>query len=187
MALAAVLLLAGLGGAAALHVWPPAAQADAPAAAAASPTIKGISFEGQRLPEAELRETLRTKIGDALDAAQLERDRAAMQALLAGQGYLAARVAPAELTIRPGGDAYVNFAVDPGLLFHVRRVEVTGAGRDANVVTVSAGDEALAGRFERARQALADALARRGKPARVDLTVETDTAAAVVDVKLATK
>lgn len=60
-------------------------------------------------------------------------------------------------------------------------------GQDAAVVTLVAGDQARRDRIEQARVALADALARRGKPATVELSVRTDLAAAAVDVTLTTR
>ena len=52
------------------------------------------------------------------------------------------------------------------------------------MVTLSAGDDAIASRLEHARRLLADHLARRGKPHEVTLSVNTDVAAAAVDVEL---
>ena len=81
----------------------------------------------------------------------------------------------------------MTFAVDQGPMFHLRKIEITGAGKDATVVTLAAGDDALRSRIERARTELADALARRGRPAAVELSIHTDVAAAAVDVVLATR
>ena len=72
-------------------------------------------------------------------------------------------------------------------MFHLRNIEVTGAGKDTTVVTLVTGDDALRSRIERARVELADALARRGRPAGVELSIHTDVAAAAVDVVLATR
>jgi hypothetical protein len=149
--------------------------------------VRSISFDGQELSAARLREVLETHPGDRLDTARLARDRVAMERSLADLGYLAARIEPAIVTFDAAGAAYVTFEVDQGPLFHLRRVEVTGPGKDAVVVTLMAGDEAVRVRIERARQALADGLARRGKPAPVELSIHTDVAAAAVDVVLATR
>jgi outer membrane protein assembly factor BamA len=110
-----------------------------------------------------------------------------MERALADLGYLGARVAPAVVTFDAAGAAYVTFAVDQGPMFHLRNIEVSGAGKDATVVTLAPGDDALRSRIERARGELADALARRGRPARVELSIHTDVAAAAVDVVLATR
>jgi outer membrane protein assembly factor BamA len=110
-----------------------------------------------------------------------------MERALADLGYLAARVDPAVVTFDAAGAAYVTFEIEQGPLFYVRSVEVTGPGKDAAVVTLSPGDDAMRARIDRARQALTDGLARRGKPADVELSVRTDLAAAAVDVVLATR
>jgi outer membrane protein assembly factor BamA len=149
--------------------------------------VRSVAFDGKRLQLARLREVIATRPGEQLDAARLETDRQAMERMLADLGYLAARVEPAEVTLDAAGAAYVSFAVDQGPMFHLRNIEVSGAGKDATVVTLAPGDDAIRGRIERARQALADVLARRGRPAAVELSVHTDVAAAVVDVVLATR
>ena len=149
--------------------------------------VRSVSFDGHKLPASRLRAVLETHPGDQLDAQRLVRDRDAMERALADLGYLAARVAPAVVTFDTAGAAYVTFEIDQGLMFHLRNVTVTGAGRDTAVVTLTAGDDAIRGRIERARQGLADGLARRGRPASVELSVHTDLAAAAVDVVLATR
>ena len=55
------------------------------------------------------------------------------------------------------------------------------------MVTLAAGDDAIRGRIERARQGLVEGLVRRGRPAQVELSVHTDLAAAAVDVSFATR
>jgi hypothetical protein len=149
--------------------------------------VRSVSLDGRRLPSARLRALLETHAGAQLDAARLERDRDAMARELASMGYLAARVEPAVVTFDAVGAAYVTFDIDQGKLFHLRSVMVTGPGKDLMVVTLSAGDDAVKARIDSARQALADGLARRGKPATVELSVRTDLAAAAVDVVLATR
>ncbi len=149
--------------------------------------VRSIGFDGTGLPLARLREAVTTHTGDQLDPAQLDRDREALAHALAAMGYLAARVAPPAVTFDPTGAAYVMFDVETGAQFHLRSVEVTGPGKDAAVVTLSPGDLAVQGRIEQARQSLADGLARRGKPAGVELSVHTDLGAAAVDVTLATR
>ena len=149
--------------------------------------VRSIALEGYKLPKARLREVLATHTGDLLDRARLERDRDAMERELADTGYLAARVSPAVVTFDAHGAAYISFEIDTGKLFHLRNVEVTGAGKDAAVVTITTGDDAVRDRIEHAREVLAEGLARRGKTASVELSVRTDIAAAAVDVVLATK
>lgn len=148
--------------------------------------VRSISLDGHNLLQAQLRAVLETRPGSQLDTPRLERDRLAMERALADLGYLAARVAPAIVSFDDAGAAYVTFEVDQGRMFHLRRIEVTGPGKDAAVVTLSPGDDAIHGRLERARAALADNLAHRGRPDRVELSVRTDLAAAALDVKLAT-
>jgi len=149
--------------------------------------VRSISFDGHQLAAARLRAVLETRPGAQLDTDRLGRDRQAMEDALAELGYLAARVEPATVTFDAAGAAYVTFEIDQGPLFHLRRVELTGPGKDAVVVTITAGDDAVRARIERARQALTEVLARRGKPAQVELSVHTDLAAAAVDVVLATR
>ncbi|HEU4730497.1 MAG TPA: POTRA domain-containing protein [Kofleriaceae bacterium] len=149
--------------------------------------VRSIALDGRHLPQARLRDVLETRPGEQLDSARLERDRGAMERALADLGYLAARVDPAVITFDAAGAAYVTFEIDQGKLFHLRSVEITGPGKDAAIVTLVPGDDAIRARIERARQALADGLARRGKPTAVELSVHTDLAAAAVDVTLATR
>lgn len=149
--------------------------------------VRSVALDGRRVLSSQLREVIGTRPGALLDADQLPRDRDAMERALADLGYLAARVEPARVTFDAAGAAYVTFAVDQGPMFHLRNVAVTGAGKDATVVTLAAGDDALRSRIERARGELADALGRRGRPAQVELSIHTDVAAAAVDVVLATR
>ena len=149
--------------------------------------VRSVAFDGKRVMAAQLRQVIATRPGTQLDAGRLRDDRAAMERALADLGYLAARVEPARIAFDAAGAAYVTFAVDQGSMFHLRNVEVTGAGKGATVVTLAAGDDALRSRIERARGELADALARRGRPAGVELSIRTDVAAAAVDVVLATR
>jgi len=149
--------------------------------------VRSISLDGHNLMSARLRAVLETHAGAQLDTPRLERDRAAMEHALADLGYLAARVEPAQVTFDAAGAAYIIFEIDQGRMFHLRKVEVTGPGADSVIVTISSGDDAIRGRIDGARQALAEGLARRGKPATVELSVRTDLAAAAVDVVLATR
>jgi outer membrane protein assembly factor BamA len=149
--------------------------------------VRSISLVGNRVPQSQLRELLETRAGDPLDAARLARDRETMERALADLGYLAARVEPASVVLDAAGAAYVTYEIDQGKLFQLRTIEVTGAGKDAAVVTLVAGDEARRDRIEQARVALADALARHSKAATVELSVHTDLAAAAVDVTLTTR
>ncbi len=149
--------------------------------------VRSVALDGRRVLSARLREVIGTRPGAQLDADRLRSDRDAMERALADLGYLAARVEPAKVTFDAAGAAYVTFAVDQGPMFHLRNIAVTGAGKDATVVTLAAGDDALRSRIERARTELAGALARRGRPAAVELSIHTDVAAAAVDVVLATR
>lgn len=163
-----------------------AASAVAPAASRAQ-EVRSVSLDGHRVPAARLRAVISTRPGAQLHSEQLERDREAMERELAAQGYLAARVEPAIVTFDGAGAAYVTFEVDQGALFHLRSVTVTGPGKDAAVVTLAAGDDAIRTRIDATRQAIGDALARRGRPTAVELSVHTDLAAAAVDVAFATR
>jgi hypothetical protein len=186
-----VTALAAVGSGLAIRYLPEEAQAapaSAPAPSLDARAVQSIALDGGRnLPSAALRAVVSTKVGDPLDEQRLERDRAAIEAELEARGYLAAQVAPASVTHGRRGGAYVVFDVEPGPMFHLRSVTVTGPGqRDARVVRLAAGDEASHARILRARQSLADSLARRGGK-QVELRVTTDEAAAALDVELATR
>ena len=143
--------------------------------------------EDRRLPLAELRSLLTTKPGELLDEHKLDADRRVLEEALVGRGYLAARVAAPSVTFAPNGGAFVVFDVDRGPMFRLRSVTVTGPGEaDVGVVTISAGDDAVPARIERARQTLQDVLANRASKARVEARVHEDFANASVDVELAT-
>lgn len=151
--------------------------------------VQSISIDGGRgLPVTQLRQVLSTKLGDVVDTATLERDRAAMEHELATRGYLAAKVESPIVTYGPAGGVYVVFEVERGPLFHIRNVHLEGAGwTDAGVVPLAGGDVAHGGRIERVRQAAEQTLARHGKRMRVEVSVETDHGDAMVDVRLTTR
>ena len=171
-----LLVCAGLGACAAEAAKAPALPAQ---------EIQSVSIDGRALPLAALRSVLSTQPGATLDAGRLEQDRVALAAELAARGHLAAHVDPASITYGPSGGAFVTFQVTKGPVFKLRSVTVTGASeRETGVVTLSAGDDAIAARIERARQALAETLLRRGKPSTVTVATRADLAAGVVDVEL---
>jgi len=149
--------------------------------------VRSVSLDGDRLPQARLRAVLETHPGERLRPEGLVRDRAAMERELADEGYLAARVDPAEVAFDAAGAAYVTFEIELGALFHLRSVEVTGPGKGVEVVTLAAGDDARRARIEATRLALGEALSRRRRSAAVELSVHTDLAAAAVDVVFATR
>jgi outer membrane protein assembly factor BamA len=151
--------------------------------------VQSVSLDGGRgLPLAALRDVLSTHRGDQLDASQLVLDRAALEGELESRGYLAARVEPALVTFAPSGGAYITFRITPGPVYKLRSITVKGASpKDTSVVTLIAGDDAVASRIERARQVLADTLGRRGKPASVTIALHPDAAQAAVDVELVSK
>ena len=151
-----------------------------------STTVRGVAIDGRELPLAQLRALVGTRVGDELDAQQLEQDRDALAGLLVARGYLGAKVAPASVTY-DGDGVYVVFDVDKGPLYRVRSVTVTGPGQH-ELVTLLPGDDANADRIARARQLLADALERRtrGKVA-VALAVKPDAETASIDVELASR
>ncbi len=169
--------------------YPSGSAADSPAVerpAGHLQEIRSIALDGHNSLSPQLRELLETRVGAPLDRDRLDRDRRAMERALDDLGYLAARVEPATVAFDAAGAAYVSFEIEQGPVFHVRSVRVTGPGKDAVVITLAAGDDAIRSRIELARQALADGLGRRGRPAKVALSVRTDLAEAAVDVILAT-
>jgi hypothetical protein len=159
------------------------------AAAEAQRQIQSVSLDGGRgLPLSSLRDCLSTHPGEQLDAGKLVQDRAMLEQDLESKGYLAARVEPAIVTFSPAGGAYITFPITAGPVFKLRSITVEGAPiKDASVVTLFAGDEAVASRIERARATLADALGRRGKPVDVTVSMTTDASAGAVDVVLLAK
>lgn len=164
---------------------------EASAAATVVPVqqVQSVALDGERgLPLAELRAALETRVGDQLDVARLARDRAALERLLVARGYLAAKVSPAALTFDPRAGASVVFDLARGPMFHVAAVEVTGPRRHlAGFVVLAPGDEAVHARFIRARDALAETLARRDPKATVALTLVPHPDTATVDVLLETR
>jgi outer membrane protein assembly factor BamA len=141
----------------------------------------------RRLPVSELRMLLSTKPGELLDQRKLDNDRKAIEGALVARGFLAARVAPASVTFAKGGGAYVVFDIERGPMYRLRAVTVTGPGHvDAEVVTLSAGDDAIRSRIERARQTLEDAIAHHPTKPRVEVRLHEDRATASLDIELAT-
>ena len=162
----------------------PAADA-APALAARPREIASISFEGRGLPATELRGVMQSKAGADLDEAALAHDRDALEAALVAQGYLGAKVEPAQITFDASGAAFVTLAITQGALYRVRAVQLTGIPtREAGVVTIETGDIAIADRIEHARAALQARLAARGKKLAIAVELHRDDLAAKVDVEL---
>lgn len=152
--------------------------------AAPSREVQSIAFIGRALPSSTLHQALSTKPGDMVDAEKLARDREAVVTALASRGYLAAQVS-APHVVQTDAGAFVTFNVEQGPQFRVRSVRVTGATQlEAGVVTLSAGEIVDGHRIDRAREALADRLAARGKRRDVMVHLSTDTAQALVDIEL---
>lgn len=163
-------------------------RAEAEATTAVTQQIQSVALDGGRgLPLASLRAVLATHPGDQLDANRLVTDRSALEAVLAQLGYLAARVEPATVTFSSSGGAYITFSIDAGRIYRFGAVTVKGASPKDAVVTLTTGDDALAERIERARQTLADNLARHGKPANVSVALRPDRSSATVDVELTSR
>lgn len=138
----------------------------------------------RRIPIQELRALLATKPGELLDEQKLATDRRAIQGALVARGFLAATVAPASVTFRKNGGAFVVFDVDRGPLYRLGEVTVTGPG-STDLVTIATGDEAVRARLDRARQTLAEAVAHRKLT--VEMKLREDRASATVDVDLITR
>ena len=146
--------------------------------------VQSIAFNGRALPTATLRQALSTKPGDVLDEEKLARDREAVLAALASRGYLAAKVGAARI-VQTNAGAFVTFAVEPGTQFRIRSVRVAGTTQlEAGVVTLAAGEIVDGHRIDRAREALADRLAARGKRRDVMVHLSTDEALPLVDIEL---
>ncbi len=168
----------------AVHEVMPEGEATAREALAHAQEVQSISIDGQHLPMLALRGTLATHVGDKLDGDRLESDRQALEATLVASGYLAAHVDAPIVAFGDGGAAFVTFHVTQGEMFHLRSVRVSGTSvREAGVVAIGKGDEAVADRIERARQDVADRLSARGKHT-VTVRQAVDVAAAAVDVEL---
>jgi hypothetical protein len=162
---------------------PTRAEADV-VKSAPSREVQSIAFDGRSLPMSTLRAALSTQPGDILDEEKLARDREAVITALASRGYLAAKVGPAKI-VQTAAGAFVVFSVDQGPEFRVRSVGVTGATQlEAGVVTLSAGEIVDGHRIDRAREALADRLAARGKRRDVMVHLSTDVDRALVDIEL---
>jgi outer membrane protein assembly factor BamA len=146
--------------------------------------VQGVAFDGRSLPVGLLRDQLATHPGDVVDFENLARDREALVKVLAARGYLAAQVQPARVVYSDGG-AFVTFSIELGPEFRVRSVTVAGAAPlDAGVVTLAAGEIVMTDRISRAREALADRLAARGKPSDVVARLSMDHTSATVDIEL---
>jgi outer membrane protein assembly factor BamA len=169
----------------------PEHQAEADARPVQPQEIQSVQFEGRGLPLATLRAAVTTHVGDQVDDIKLERDRTSLQTTLIAQGYLAAEVEHPTITF-DGGGAFVAYAIRTGALYHVRDVKVTTVAKDVNIkdagiVTLTKGDEAVAATIERARQHIIDVLASKSHKHSVDVKLHTDPGAGVVDVELAIK
>jgi hypothetical protein len=191
----AVAILTILVGAATYGVihYAPHGEAQAKTATVPARQIQSIAIDpvtpldSRGLPTVALHGVLESKPGELIDDAKLARDRDALEAELAARGFLSAKVSPATITFVPNAGASIVFDIDRGPMYHLRSVVVSGPGqRETSVVTLSAGDEAVRERLERARQILADSLARRGGKTTVVLALRNDQDAAAVDVELVT-
>ena len=168
----------------AVHELLPERQAVAKEALPRAQEVQSVSLDGRHLPVLSLRETLTTRVGDKLDNHRLERDRLALEAALVASGYLSAHGDAPVVAFGDGGGAFVTFPVRQGQMFHLRSVTVTGTtARDAGVVTIGKGDEAVADRIERARLGIAERLSTHGKHT-VTVRQQIDVATGAVDVEL---
>jgi hemolysin activation/secretion protein len=168
------------------HLPASEAKAEASAAAGRPQEIQSVSLDGRGLPLAALRDVLETKAGQLVDLATLSRDRAVLEEALIARGYLAARVADARVTFGAGGATFVTFPIEPGPMFRIRNVTVTGASaQEAGVVTLGAGETADAARITQARQALEARLGVRSQRSLVLTRLAPDMAAGLVDIELA--
>lgn len=126
------------------------------------------------------------EVGDRYDAAKAAHDRSALEAALVERGYLIAKVDFPQVSYDATGGVFVTYAIAQGPLFHVRTVTVTGTTETmAGVVTLAAGEVVAADRIEKARLAMAERMAVRGKPASVVAKVVPDETTPVADVELA--
>jgi outer membrane protein assembly factor BamA len=181
-----LLPVAALGGWAVIRHLPAKAEAE-PTHATVTRTkaIESISIDGRNLPMASLRELLTTHVGEQVDSAKLDHDRAALEQALVERGFYAAHVNAPHVSHNDGGDAFVTFRIEQGPQFRVRSVIVTGANaKDAGVVALEAGEIASADRIQFARTTLADRLESRGKRMNVAANVREDASASVVDIEL---
>jgi outer membrane protein assembly factor BamA len=184
----AAMVVAGTG-LAARYVKHGEASTSAVAKAVRTQEVQAVSIDTpykprdeRRIPGAELRSLLVTKPGDLLDEQALVHDRKAIQDALVARGYLTAHVDEAHVTFTKNGGAYVVFDVARGPMYRFRTITVTGPGaKDAEVVTIATGDEALPVRIERAKQTLADAANLS-----VEVVLHEDEKTATVDVDFVT-
>ena len=185
-----LLLLAPLLAAAAwgiVHLQPGEAAAAEPVHQDHRGQIESVALEGRGLDMPELRQVVASKAGNRLDDGTLARDREALRDALVRHGYLAAAVGDT-ITYDGDGGAFVTFSIARGALYHVRSIAVAGAtAEEAGVVTIATGDALDADRLARARTALADRLASRGKVRDVRIEMRTDDHTATADVTLDAK
>lgn len=185
----AAIVVAGTG-LAARYVHHGEARADAVAKPVRTQEVQSVSIDTpssprheRRIPIAELRSLLATRVGELLDQQALAQDRKAIQAALVARGYLNAQVEEAHVTFAKNGGAYVVFDVARGPMYRLRSIVVTGPGaKEADVVTIASGDEALPARIERSRQVLVDATKLQ-----VEVVLHEDEKTATVDVELLTR
>lgn len=164
----------------------PSGEARATPVALHEGTVASITLDGQNLPLAALRGVLVSRPGAQLDQRALGKDRVALSEALVARGFLAAAVKPAVITWADDA-AYLSYDVLQGPMFRVGKIIVTGATDKDAVITLSAGDDAIASRLESARQTLADNLERHGKPHDVKLSTSVDRTSGVVEITLATR
>ena len=178
-------ILAGVAAVGVVHSLPEG-EAAADVGRMVRPTeVESVALDGRELPMPALRAVLTTKVGDVLDRNKLDHDRAALQDVLVARGFLDAKVEAAHIDFDVTGGVFVTFQVAQGPVFHVRSVQLTGAGeRDAGIVTLAAGEVAQPDHIAQARDALAERLAARGKRRSVSVNVTPDHASATVDVQL---
>jgi len=181
-----LLLVLAVAGTWAVSRHLPESEAQAEAITVARPQeIQSVSLDGRNLPLAALRDVLLTKPGDLINLETLARDRSVREETLVERGYLAAHFAVARVTFGNGRATYVTFPIEPGPMFHIRNVSITGASElDAGVVTLGSGETADASRLTLARQALQARLEVRSKHSLVVTKLAPDLAAGVVDVEL---
>lgn len=153
---------------------------DAPAAATKSDVVRCIKFRGDVDPVA-VRGQLQTKVGAAIDAADVAADRGLIEASLVIDGHL-------DATVDAAGGQDVVFTVHAGPVYRMGAVRVVGrlAMRYpalAEELTIAAGDDVSARAIDRTQERLATWLTVHGvRRSLITHHLEVDRVAKRVDV-----
>lgn len=150
-------------------------------------TVQSVRFSGPGLRAAFLTDVVATHEGAPLRPEELERDRARIVAALVARGHLDARVGEVRIDWTGDQAAWVDFPIEAGPVYVVRKVEVLGKQVRrhpalAAVPTIAPGTPAIGDHIDASADLLRGWLRQRRIRAKVSVAITTEPYGKQLDV-----